>query len=147
MTGRAWISRQANERLQQKLSALRRLPASALELDDAHLQIQRIHDLMLNTVAGDDPPDDGVAEPGMVVTVRYGDSGDTETFLLGVRGAEHGDVEVYSTHSPLGAAIDGARPGEARTYTLPSGASLTVTLVRAVPFGAHLAHSTTPRVK
>ena len=32
----------------------------------------------------------------MVVTVRYDDTGDTETFLLGVRGAEYVDMDVYS---------------------------------------------------
>jgi transcription elongation factor GreA len=41
-------------------------------------------------------PDDGIAEPGMVLTVRFDDTGDIETFLPGVRGAELGDVEVYS---------------------------------------------------
>ncbi len=111
--------------------------ASGPDPDDAQLQIQRIHDLMLTTVAGDDPPDDGIAEPGMVVTVRFEDSGDVETFLLGVRGAEHGDIEVYSTRSPLGAAIVGAAPDEQRTYRLPSGEQLTVTLLAAVPYGVH----------
>lgn len=139
---RAWISRQAHDRLQNKLSALRRLTVSA-HGDDTQQQIERIHDLMLSTVAGDDPPDDGIAEPGMVLTVRYEVSGDTETFLLGVRGAECGDVEVYSTRSPLGAAIEGARPGQQRTYALPSGAVTTVTLLQAVPYSAHRADAMT----
>jgi transcription elongation GreA/GreB family factor len=75
----------------------------------------------------------------MVVTIRYHDTGDIETFLLGVRGAEHGEMEVYSIQSPLGAAILGARPGERRSYALPSGAALTVELVDAVPYGVHRA--------
>src|SRR6185312_15931095 len=100
-------------------------------------RIQQIHDLLINAVVGDDPPDDGIAEPGMVVTVRYDDTGDTESFLLGIRGAEHGDSEVYSIRSPLGAAILGARPGERRTYQLPSGAQLSVTMLTAVPYGLH----------
>ena len=75
----------------------------------------------------------------MVLTICYDDTGDSETFLLGVRGAECGDMEVYSNQSPLGAAIAGARPGERRTYTLPSGATLTVTLLKAVPYGIHTA--------
>ena len=102
-------------------------------------RIQRIHDVLINAVVGEDPPDDGIAEPGMVLTIRYDDTGDTETFLLGVRGAEYGDVDVYSNQSPLGAAIEGARPGEHRTYTLPGGAALTVTLLEAVPYGIHTA--------
>ncbi|MGH3552704.1 MAG: GreA/GreB family elongation factor, partial [Mycobacterium sp.] len=95
--------------------------------------------MLVDAVVGDDPPDDGIAEPGMVLTIRYDETGDTETFLLGVRGAEYGDMEVYSNQSPLGAAIAGARPGERRTYTLPSGSALTVTLLKAVPYGIHTA--------
>lgn len=48
---------------------------------------------------------------GMVLTVRYDETGDTETFLLGIRGAEYDDMKVYSVQSPLGTAILGARPG------------------------------------
>ena len=102
-------------------------------------RIQQIHDLLVNAVVGEDPPNDGIAEPDMVLTIRYDDTGDTETFLLGVRGAEYGDMEVYSNQSSLGAAITGARLGERRTYTLPSGAALTVTLLKAVPYGIYTA--------
>ena len=51
-------------------------------------RIRQIQDLLANAVVDKTPPDDGVAEPGMVLTARYDDTGDTETFLLGVRGAE-----------------------------------------------------------
>jgi transcription elongation GreA/GreB family factor len=145
-----WISPQAYERLQRELATLRVLHTSAAadgESDDNatavqrawQARIQRIHDLLVDAVVGEDPPDDGIAEPGMVLTIRYDDTGDTESFLLGVRGAEYGDMEVYSNQSPLGAAIAGARPGERRIYTLPSGATLTVTLLEAVPYGVHTA--------
>jgi transcription elongation GreA/GreB family factor len=146
----AWISPSAYERLQRELATLRELSAAAgadVDTDENATAVQRswqtrihqIHDLLVNAVVGEDPPDDGVAEPGMVLTVRYDDTGETETFLLGARGAEYGDMEVYSNQSPLGAAIAGARPGERRTYTLPSGASLTVVLLKAVPYGLHTA--------
>ncbi|MFW3119030.1 transcription elongation factor GreA [Mycolicibacterium mageritense DSM 44476 = CIP 104973] len=140
------MSPQAHERLQHELATLRNLLATeaAEDSDENQVAIQRarqariqhIHDLLLNAVVGEDPPDDGVAEPGMVLTVRF-EGGDTETFLLGVRGAEYGDMEVYSVQSPLGAAIVGARPGEQRFYQVPSGDSIPVTLVSAVPFGLH----------
>lgn len=146
----AWISPQGYERLQKELASLRVLHSSATAdgpSDDNAVavqqawqaRIQRIHDLLFNAVVGEDPPDDGIAEPGMVLTICYDDTGDTETFLLGVRGAEYSDIEVYSNESPLGAAISGARPGERRTYTLPSGATLNVTLLEAVPYGIHTA--------
>ncbi|KAA0094102.1 transcription elongation factor GreAB [Mycolicibacterium sp. P1-18] len=146
-TQRVWISADARDRLRRELATLSELCAAAPDepADENAVavtrarrsRIQRIHDLLLNAVVGEDPPDDGVAEPGMVVTVRFGDTAETETFLLGVRGAEHGDLEVYSVHSPLGAAIVGARPGERRTYRLPNGSDLAVTMVTAVPHGLH----------
>ena len=40
--------------------------------------------------------------------------------------------------SPLGHVIAGARPGAQRTYSIPSGANLPVTLPKAVPYGVHL---------
>ena len=100
-------------------------------------RIRQIQDLLTNAVVGEDPPDDGIAEPGMVLTVRYDDTGEIETFLLGVRGVEDADIDVYSMQSPLGSAIVGARPGEQRTYSIPSGANLPVTLLKAVPYGMH----------
>jgi len=69
--------------------------------------------------------------------VRYDDTGDSETFLLGVRGIEDSDIEVYSAQSPLGSAIIGARPGEQRTYSIPSNESMPVTLLDAVPHGLY----------
>ena len=144
----AWMSPHAYERLQRELATLRELCAAAAATGDTdkndavvrrawQIRIQQIHDLFVNAVVGENPPDDGIAEPGM--TIRHDNTGDTETFLLGVRGAEHGDMEVYSNQSPLGAAITGARPGERRTYTLPSGATLTVTLLNALPYGIYTA--------
>jgi transcription elongation GreA/GreB family factor len=100
-------------------------------------RIGQIHHLLANAIVGEDPPDDGVAEPGMVLTVRYDDTGDTETFLVGVRGVEDADIEVYSAQSPLGSAIVGARPGEQRTYSIPNNDSVPVTLLDAVPHGLY----------
>ncbi|ORB75315.1 transcription elongation factor GreAB [Mycobacterium scrofulaceum] len=146
----AWLSPQAYGRLQRELATLREscdADADADEYCDAVRRARRlrIHDLLVNAVVGQDPPDDGIAEPGMVLTVRYDDTGEVETFLLGTRGAEHDDVEVYSVHSPLGSAITGARPGERRSYVPPSGVRLTVTLVWAVPYGIHRRATVTPR--
>nr|WP_081282494.1 GreA/GreB family elongation factor [Mycobacterium asiaticum] len=143
---RVWISKQAHDRLQRELATLRRWCLAAIDgadedrADDIHrwqARIQEIHDLLVDVTVGQDPPDDGIAEPGMVLTIRYDDTGEVETFLLGLRGTEPGDLEVYSVQSPLGAALEGARPGERRTYAMPNGAQLTVTLLRAVPYGMH----------
>lgn len=140
---RTWISPDAYQRLQQELATLREqciIGAGTGDTDDQHrrqARIHQIHDLLVDTVVGDDPVDDGIAEPGMVLTVRYEDTGDIDTFLLGVRGAEYGDIEVYSNQSPLGAAIAGARILDRRSYTLPSGVTLTVTLLHAVPYAVY----------
>lgn len=154
-TSRVWISPQAHERLHRELDTLRFLFSSGIADEDAdenatavrrawETRIQQIHDLLINAVVGEDPPNDGIAEPGMVVTIRYDATGDTDTFLLGVHGAEYADMAVYSIESPLGAAIAGARPGERRTHRLPNGPALAVTLLKAVPYGLHTAELNQP---
>ncbi len=143
-----WMTREAYTRLKAELAALRtrpniEIPEDFMDYDDNLLakyaarqaRIGQIHDMLTNAVVGEDPPDDGVAEPGMVLTVRYDDTGEIETFLLGMRGVEDADIDVYSMQSPLGSAIVGARPGEQRTYSIPSGANLPVTLLKAMPYG------------
>lgn len=136
-----WMTQQTKDRLLAELAELSApQPVSGGEdISDQQARqarIHQIHDLLAVAVVGQDPPDDGVAEPGMVLTVRYSD-GDTETFLLGVRDDDQSGLEVYSPQSPLGMAITGARPGEERTYQVPSGANVMVTLLDAVPYGLH----------
>jgi len=94
-------------------------------------RIREIEDLLARAIVNDAP--ENAAAPGMVLTIRYEDSGETETFLLGRYGAKDADMKVYSTLSPLGRAIAGARPGERRIYPIPDGASTVVTLISAVP--------------
>jgi transcription elongation factor GreA len=96
------------------------------------LQLQR---LLRDAQVGEAPVSEGTAGPGMVVTVRFGDDADTETFLIGSREeAETAEVEVYSSASPLGKALTGAHEGETVTYETPTGKTMRVTLVRAKPF-------------
>ncbi|GAB3012116.1 GreA/GreB family elongation factor [Mycobacterium bourgelatii] len=145
-----WISPQAYERLHRELTTLRELTSLAAanangDTNRAVVQqgwqarMQQIQDLLVRATVGEDPPDDEIAEPGMVLTIRYDLTGDTQTFLLCVPGAEYGDLAVYSNESPLGAALMGARPGERRKYILPSGVVLSVTLLEAVPYGVYTA--------
>lgn len=144
-TQRVWLTPEAHRRLTDELAALLapRPVRAADGTDQDEVTIRRqarlreVLDLLDDAVVGEDPPDDGVAEAGMVLTVRYDDTGETETFLLGVRDAEHSDIEVYSPRSPLGAALTGARQGEQRTFRVPNGATLRVTLLEAVPYGRH----------
>ena len=135
-----WLTPEAHDRLRAELAALR----AADDPETAPLRAARLRELqelLATAVVGEDPPNDGVAEPGMVLTVRYDDTGDEETFLLGFRGAESGgsDLEVFSPSSPLGTTLIGTRPGEQRSYRAPNGATIRVTLVEAVPYGQHRA--------
>ncbi|SKT61983.1 transcription elongation factor GreA [Mycobacteroides abscessus subsp. abscessus] len=86
---------------------------------------------------GEAPTQSGVALPGSVVKVYYdGDKGDTETFLIATRqeGVKDGKLEVYSPSSPLGGALIDAKVGETRSYTVPNGTEVQVTLVSAEPY-------------
>ncbi|PXY27911.1 GreA/GreB family elongation factor [Prauserella muralis] len=148
-TLRVWLTQDAYDRLCGELARLRSVPTAAdggaeslePDVEERHRRQNRIRELeaLLHRAAvGETPPDDGIAEPGMVLTVRFDDDRDTETFLLGLRdGAEQDGLEVYSPDSPLGTALLGARQGEQRSYVVPSGATVRVTLIRAVPFGLH----------
>jgi transcription elongation factor GreA len=151
-TERIWMTPQARSRLEAELAELlaQRDAQQSEGSAEPHrggmqqARIWQIQDLLRNAVVGEDPPDDGIAEPGMVLTVRYDDTGETETFLLGVRDADDGEIEVCSVQSPLGTALVGARSGEQRTYSAPSGAAIAVTLLNAVPYGLHEAERFAP---
>ncbi|RIJ69775.1 transcription elongation factor GreA [Nakamurella silvestris] len=99
-------------------------------------RIRHLQEVMRDAKVGATPADDGVVEPGMVVTIAYdGNEDDTETFLVGSREeGSHGDLQVYSPQSPLGQAILGASTGEAREYALPNGATQKVVILEAKPF-------------
>ena len=74
---------------------------------------------------------------GKVVTVRFVDLGDEETFLLGSREeAAHATVEVYSPTSPLGQAVLGKRAGESTSYTLANGKSMNIEIVSVTSYSA-----------
>ncbi|MFM9378528.1 transcription elongation factor GreA [Gordonia sp. VNK21] len=110
--------------------------AAREEQGQQEARIRQLQDLLSNAKIGEAPTQSGVALPGSVVTVYFGsDEKDTETFLIATREESiAADIEVYSPNSPLGAAIIDAKVGESRTYTVPSGAEITVTLASAEPY-------------
>lgn len=110
--------------------------AAREEQSKQETRIRQLQELLNGAQVGVRPEDDGVVEPGMVVTIAYdGDRDDTETFLLGSREeGNHGDLPVFSPQSPLGAALIGATPGETREYELPNGKPQKVEVVEARPF-------------
>jgi transcription elongation factor GreA len=86
---------------------------------------------------GETPPDDGVVEPGMVVTYKFvGDDDDeAEKFLLGAREIEAPEgLTVYSPQSAMGAAINGKHKGDKVSYTTEAGKTFEVEILDAVPY-------------
>ncbi len=106
--------------------------AAKEEQGKAEARIRQLIQLLEHARVGETPPDDGVVEPGMTVTVRL--AGDDMTFLLGSREVADDGVEVYSEKSPLGAAISDHRVGDTVTYAAPNGRSMTVEILAATPF-------------
>ncbi|MBN9096665.1 MULTISPECIES: GreA/GreB family elongation factor [unclassified Pseudonocardia] len=135
-----WLSGETHDRARIELALLlvRRNTGSHQgnhDLERRPARIRKLQELLRTAAAGREPPDDGIAEPGMVLTVRYEADDLTETFLM----ADHEDatsglLPVCSSRSPLGAALCGAAPGQQRAYPLPGGDTMTVTMVAAVPY-------------
>ena len=153
-----WITQDAYERLKHELDELvENRPVIAAKINDSReegdlkenggyhaareeqgqqeARIRHLQELLRTAKVGEAPANDGVAEPGMVLTVRYEGDDEDEVFLLATReeGAE-GDIEVYSPDSPLGQALLGARENETREYEVPNGSTQKVTLKKAVPY-------------
>ena len=98
-------------------------------------RIRQLTQLLENAIVGHAPPDDGIVEPGMVVTVEM--LGDKITFLLGSREiAEGTDLEVYSEKSPMGNAILDKKIGDVATFLPPKGKAIKVTILAAKPYSA-----------
>jgi transcription elongation factor GreA len=153
-----WLSREAHDRLQAELQELiAHRPVIAAEInarrEEGDLRenggyhaareeqgkmehrIRYLKELLRTAQVGDAPSASSVA-PGMVVTIYFDDDpDDTETFLLGSREiAATTALTVYSPESALGRAIVDANPGQAVTYTAPSGSDIKVTIVSFEPF-------------
>jgi transcription elongation factor GreA len=95
-------------------------------------RIRQLTQLLETAIVGETPKDDGVVEPGMVVTVEM--FGEEEVFLLGHREIKDGvSIHVFSELSPLGSAVNGRRVGETVTYSAPNGKSIEAIIVDATP--------------
>ncbi len=159
--GKVWLTQDAYDKLKQELEDLKgpirqdvisRISAAREEGDlrenggyhaareeqgQQEARIRQLQELLNNAKVGEAPKQSGVALPGSVVKVFYDDDkDDTETFLIATRqeGISDGKLEVYSPNSPLGSALLDAKVGESRTYTVPNGNTVKVTLVSAEPY-------------
>lgn len=128
-----WITPAALSSMQEELDELTR--SDAREDPAAQARAIELRALLRRAEVGS-KPDDGLVEPGMTVTVRFGGDEETTTFLLGERellgAVEH--IDACSPGSPLGVAINGRHVGDRVSYAAPSGASLAVEIVAAQPY-------------
>ena len=155
-TAPTWLTQEAYDRLTEELTYLQtdgrkeitdRIAAARDEGDlkenggyhaareEQAKQEARIRELQakLRNVQIGTPPDDGVVEPGMVVTAVV--AGDEMTFLLGSREiAGSADIDVFSPTSPLGAAIHRHKVGDSTSYEAPNGRQIPVEIKAASPF-------------
>lgn len=98
-------------------------------------RILELKALLKDAVVGETPADDGIVEPGMLVTINM--AGKERTFVLGNREiAEGKEVEVFSPDSPLGQAINGFSVGETVEFTAPNGKQISVEIKEAKPYQA-----------
>ena len=98
-------------------------------------RIRQLTQLLEGASVGHSPADDGIVEPGMVVTVDL--AGEELTFLLGSREiAGNSTIDVYSEKSPLGKAILDHKAGGVTTFRAPSGKDIEVTVLDAKPYDA-----------
>jgi transcription elongation factor GreA len=153
-----WLTQDAYDRLSKELQdMINNRPAMAQEINDrreegdlkenggyhaareeqgkAEARILQLQQLLRDAQVGDAPTADGTAGPGMVVTVRFDGDDEDETFLIGSREESvTTTLDVYSSASPLGKALTGAKRGQTVSYETPNGKILKVTLVDAKPF-------------
>ncbi|MBQ0987293.1 transcription elongation factor GreA [Streptomyces sp. F63] len=109
--------------------------AAKEEQGKQELRIRQLTQLLQHAKVGETPPDDGVVEPGMVVTIAFdGDPDDTTTFLLASREYASSDVETFSPQSPLGQGVNGKRVGDEAQYELPNGKMASVKILEAKPY-------------
>lgn len=96
-------------------------------------RVLQLEGLLKDAHVGETPADDGVVEPGMVVTAEI--FGREEKFLVGSRdaGADLG-IAVYSPSAPLGKAIVGAARGSTVSYEAPNGMAVEVKIIDCTPY-------------
>jgi transcription elongation factor GreA len=96
-------------------------------------RINRLEEILANSVVGESAKDDGVVAQGTVVSLTM--NGSEMTFLLGsAEIAEGTDIEVYSPDSPIGKVILGAKIGDNVTFFAPNGKEREINIVDVKPF-------------
>ncbi|MFJ8229598.1 transcription elongation factor GreA [Streptomyces sp. NPDC094448] len=109
--------------------------AAKEEQGKQELRVRQLTQLLETAKVGEAPADDGIVEPGMVVTIAFdGDEDDTLTFLMASREYASSDIETYSPQSPLGTGVNGKKVGDTAEYELPNGSIASVKILNAKPY-------------
>lgn len=109
--------------------------AAKEEQGKQELRVRQLTQLLEHAKVGEAPADNGIVEPGMVVTIAFdGDEDDTLTFLMASREYASSDIETYSPQSPLGSGVNGKKVGEDAEYELPNGKKASVKILAAKPY-------------
>ncbi len=129
-----WMTAAARQRLQDELTEL--VGKGREDDTSARTRITELRALIERAVVRE-MPDDGLVEPGMMITVNFEDDKSTLTFILGDRTMLNLDPSldqpVYSPTSPMGSAITGLSVGDKAVVTAPMGERrLTITAARPV---------------
>jgi len=160
MTDVTWLTQEAHDRLVDELAEregptrveiTKRIEAAREEGDlkenggyhaakeeqgKNEARIRQLKQLLESARIGAPEAADDEVAAGKVVTIKFVEFGDEETFLLGSREeAAHASVEVYSPTSPLGAAVNGTKVGDVATYELANGKSMSVEILKVETYG------------
>ncbi len=155
-----WLTEEAFDRLKAELDQLiANRPVIAAEINDRReegdlrenggyhaareeqgqqeARIRQLQELLNNAKVGEAPKQSGRRPAGLggqgLLRRRRGRHRDVpDRHPAG--GVSDGKLEVYSPNSPLGGALIDAKVGETRTYTVPNGNTVKVTLVSAEPY-------------
>ncbi|MDO4665120.1 MAG: transcription elongation factor GreA [Actinomycetaceae bacterium] len=98
-------------------------------------RIAQLEELLEGAHVGETPADDGIIEPGMIVSVKM--AGREMRFLLGTREASEGlGIEVFSPDAPIGKALMGHHSGDTVEYKAPNGKMIKVEVGDVTPYKA-----------
>lgn len=133
-TETTWVPPSVLARMVEELATLAASPTPTPETRERIRTLRQA----LRWAEASEKPDDGLVEPGMLVTVLFTNEAHASTFLLGSRDLIAVEptitLDVYSPTSPLGRALNGAVIGDVVHYVLPSGRDVAVRVVAAEPF-------------
>jgi transcription elongation factor GreA len=98
-------------------------------------RVRQLKQLLDNCRIGAPDAEADQVAPGRVVKVRFPAWNEEQVFLLGSREeAAHASIEVYSSTSPLGAAVNGCRAGDTAVYQLANGKEMSVEVISVEPY-------------